>query len=397
MARRTAILVWILLVTATPGIAGETDISGFLGVEYRYFWDEPRYAGQLRHSQGSLVAGPELRYRTDDRKHYFGFVPFVRIDGRDDERTHFDLREAYYRRVGKGWELLAGVNRVFWGVTESRHLVDVINQTDLVEDADEEDKLGQPMVSLAWQRPWGRIEAFALVGFRERTFPGVVGRLRAPLVVDTDAARYESAAGSGRIDYALRYSHFLGDWDLGVYLFDGTGREPRFLPDPDGERLIPVYDVIRQGGVDLQYTRNAWLWKLEALVREGQGKTFAAAVGGFEYTLYQLGGGSADLGLLAEYLHDGRDATAPPTAFDDDVFVGSRLALNDVQDTQILLGAVVDTHDGSIAGRLEAARRLGRRFTLEVDGRFFTNVESGSTLEIFERDSFLAVRLSFFF
>ena len=76
---------------------------------------------------------------------------------------------------------------------ESRHRVDYINQTDGVEDVDGEDKLGQPMLNLGLQRDWGDLNFFYLPYFRERTFPGTKGRLRAPLVVDTDRARYEAS------------------------------------------------------------------------------------------------------------------------------------------------------------------------------------------------------------
>jgi len=283
---------------------------------------------------------------------------------------------------------------VFWGVTESRHLADVINQTDAVEDVDDEDKLGQPMVQLSLQRGWGRLEGFALLGFRERTFPGRDGRLRAPLPVDTDDARYESGAGDERVDAALRYSHYFGDWDLGVHAFHGTGREPSLRPSADGRRLVPFYEVIDQLGVDVQYTREAWLWKLETIGREGQGDAFAAAVAGFEYTFYQVGGAAADVGVLAEYLRDGRDDGAPPTAFDDDVFVGTRLAFNDTRDTQILAGAIVDRHDGSIAAFLEAERRVGENYTIELESRWFLDVDPGDTLAPLDRDSFVTLRLS---
>ena len=58
------------------------------------------------------------------------------------------------------------------GVTESRHLVDVLNQVDGVEDIDEEDRLGQPMINISTQRDWGSVDLFVLPGFRERTFAG---------------------------------------------------------------------------------------------------------------------------------------------------------------------------------------------------------------------------------
>jgi hypothetical protein len=396
MTRRTAIVTLLFLVATMPAFTGERSFSGFVGFESRNFIDDAQFDGQLDGRQYSLIFSPELRYRTDGRRNYFAVVPFARVDSEDDERTHWDVREAYWRRVGKGWEVLAGLNRVFWGVTESHHLVDVINQTDFVEDLDGEQKLGQPMVAFALQRSWGRLEAFALPGFRERTFPGEAGRLRPSLVVDTGAALFESGAGNRRLDYALRYSHYFGDWDFGAYFFHGTGREPRLLIHPDGDRLIPFYDVTRQVGVDVQYTRNAWLWKLETMGREGQASTFGALVGGFEYTFYQAVG-AADIGVLAEYLYDGRDPDAPLTTFDDDIFVGSRVALNNAQDTAVLFGVIVDANDGSIAGTLEAERRIGNHLFLELDARFFGNVADNNPLRFFKQDSYLGLRLSYNF
>ena len=192
-----------------PAVAGDWKFSGSVGAEARLFVDDPMFSGQLRGVQASLLLEPELDFRSAAGRHRISIAPFLRVDSRDDERTHFDLREAHWLFLWSDWELLAGVNEVYWGVTESRHLVDVINQKDAVEDVDGEDKLGQPMIQLAAQRSWGRIEGFLLTGFRERTFPGRAGRLRTPLPVDTDVALYESSAEDRRIDLALRYSHYL--------------------------------------------------------------------------------------------------------------------------------------------------------------------------------------------
>ena len=396
MRGRIAIFILSATVAAGPALA-QWDFTGSAAVELRGFPDDPAYPGQLDGVQGSLVLDAEWTWRGPAGRHEAGFVPFLRLDAADDERTHFDLREAWFRRVGNDWELLAGVQEVFWGVTESRHLVNVINQVDAVEDIDEEDRLGQPMLQLALQRDWGRLQAFVLPGFRERTFPGGEGRLRTPLPVDTDGARYESGAEEHHVDVALRWSHVLGDWDLGAYWFRGTGREPRLLLEPAGDRLVPFYDVIQQAGVDVQYTRGAWLWKLEAIAREGQGRRFGAAVAGFERTLYGIGNSGVDLGLLFEALYDGRDDTAPVTPYDEDYFAGARVAWNDAADTSLLLGAIVDAHDGSTAAFLEAERRLGQRMRLAVESRWFLNVDPADPLSAIERDDFVTIRLSTFF
>ncbi len=387
-----------LAFAAGAAVAGEFELSGSLAGEVRSFVQKPKFPGQFSHFQPSLAITPELRYDSDDRRHQMSLVPFLRLDAQDDQRTHADLREGYWRYIGDDWEALVGVDTVFWGVTESRHLVNVINQIDQVEDIDQVDFLGQPMVNLASQQDWGRLDVFVLPGFRERTFPGRKGRLRTALPVDEDAAEFDSDLEQAHVDVAARYAHFFGDWDVGAYYFYGTGREPRLVPNATATRLEPRYDLIHQGGLDLQYTQDAWLWKLEAIVREGQGGVFAAAVGGFEYTFFQVFESAADLGLLAEYLYDGRDEDkAPPTSFNNDFFVGTRLALNDVQDTTALLGAVVDVEDRSTALFVEAERRLGDSWKLELESRLFLGVSDSNPLNAFEDDDFVVLRLSYFF
>ncbi len=395
LVEAAALLLLSMSSPAPAAGAGELSLSGFVAFETRPFFGGPTLEAQADGAQLSLVAAPELAWQSDGGRHQITLVPFLRLDGSDDERSHFDLREASWRYLGDGWELSAGVDRVFWGVTESRHLVDVVNQDDAVEDVDGEDKLGQPMVAVQLLRDWGTLGVYLLPVFRERTFPGASGRLRPALPVDGDSARYESAAGDRRLDFALRYSTWIGDWDLGLSYFDGTSREPRLLPDVAGQRLTPIYDLIRQVGADLQYTRNAWLWKLEAIYREGHGPAFGAAVGGFEYTFYQLGGGAGDLGLIAELLYDGRDPLrAPPTAFEDDLFLGGRWAWNDVQDTTFLVGWLLDRDDGSAALSIEAERRLGGRFKIELESRLFLDVAAANPLASFAADDFLTLRVS---
>ncbi|NKB60349.1 MAG: hypothetical protein GKS00_28920 [Alphaproteobacteria bacterium] len=385
-------------MTAFAATAGEVRTSGFVASELRWFPETPQFQGQFSGAEPSLLLNPEFRYRSDDKRTQAVFIPFLRLSARDDTRTHFDLREAYIATRSGDWDVLVGVNKVFWGVAESRHLVNIINQTDAIEDTDEEDKLGQPMVNVGVEKDWGRVDLFVLPGFRERPFPRTQGRLRAGLVVDDDLATFESGAGNAHIDVAARYSHFIGDWDVGVSVFHGLSREPRFLPSADGTRLAPRYDKITQLGLDLQYTIDAWLWKFEGIVREGHDDPFAAMVGGFEYTFFQVADSDADVGVLAEVHLDGRDENrAPPTIFDNDLFVGTRLALNDVDDTQALAGAVIDAEDGSLSFFLEAERRLGDTWKIEAEARLLGNVDDKNTLAPFKRDSFFNLRLSRFF
>lgn len=67
---------------------------------------------------------------------------------------------------------------------------------------------------------------------------------------------------------------------------------------------------------------------------------------GGELTEGQFAGTAADLGLLLEYNYDARDDDDPITIYDSDLFVGSRLILNDSQDTTALCGVIIDMVDG---------------------------------------------------
>ena len=390
----------LLLIPALSPSAGEAswDVSANLELQSRLFLDDGQWFGQsTQDGTYSIAAEAELRWRSASGNQRASFIPYLRWDDADEERELFDLREAYFAWEGDGWEFLAGNNTVFWGVTESVHLVDVINQTDGVADVDGEDKLGQPMLNLELQRDWGLISLYALPYFRERTFAGPNGRLRTPLPVDTDNPVFESSDKESHIDFAARYSHYIGPFDVGVSYFNGTSREPRLVAAPNGQVLLPHYDLIDQVGLDFQYTGDAWLWKLEAIVRDGHSESFAAAVGGFEYTLYQIANSNADLGLLVEYQWDERGDSEPVTIADNDVFLATRLALNDTQDTTVLAGIAWDTETDELFFNVEAERRFGNNYVAELRVRAFSGSEPGDLTYAFRTDDYVQLQIARFF
>ncbi len=397
--RRRAPRTLLVALLATPGALPAVELGGYLAAEQRLFAAQP--ADPRAHgANASLVAAPELAWEWNEARDTLTVVPFLRLDQGDPERSHADLREALWTHAAGPWELRAGIGTVFWGVTESRHLVDVVNQTDLVEDIDGEDKLGQPMIDLTLLPAWGTVDLLLLPYFRPRTFPGPGGRLRSTPRVDAGQARYESGARRHHLDLALRWSASLGDYDIGIAWFRGTAREPTLLAGRSGSGepvLVPLYEQIDQLSLDLQVTKGAWLWKLEALTRYRQGpRTFSAAVGGLEYTFFGVLGTRADLGVLAEYAFDDRGGAAG-TAFQNDLFTGLRLALNDPASSELLLGVLDDLSSGERFLNLEASRRLGDRWRLSVEGRVISDPRPGSVLHGLRRDDYLQLELARYF
>jgi hypothetical protein len=372
--------------------------SGYISGQTRGFWQSPQFTDQ-RDGDLSLAIDAEYYKDWDNGLRAITFQPFMRLDSTDPERTHFDIRAAHYLHVLGDWEWRIGVAKVFWGVTESQHLVDIINQTDLVENLDTEDKLGQPMIETTWLQDWGVFQFYILPGFRERTFPGRKGRLRPEIVIDTDEEEYESGAEERHVDWAIRLKTQFGPVDLGLSHFSGTSRIPEFraaLDSDAGVSLIPYYELIDQTGLDLQAIVGNWTWKVESILQTRKGRDFTAAVGGFEYTFYGVSESGADLGVLSEYHYDDRKRDAP-LGFQNDLFLGMRYVLNDAQDTELLAGGFYDFDFNSKSARVELQRRISGSWKLESELQMFTDVASEDPLRAFHRDDYLQVDLAYYF
>jgi len=385
---------------SVPAFSADITTSGNLSLETRLFQHDGAFEGQ-GDSSVSLSFQPEVTSKWDNDHKSFTFIPFYRWDSEDDERSHGDIRQLDATASKGDWEVQGGISKVFWGVTESQHLVDIINQTDTVDGVDGEDKLGQPMLRVSRIMDDGSLDIFVLPYFRERTFPGLAGRFRLPTVIDADNPSYESDDEEKHVDYAARLNKTLGDFDVGLSYFDGTSRQPSFTKGlKNGEPvLIPHYSLMNQVGLDFQYTGEAIIWKLEALNRRYDkplNKDYSAAVGGFEYTIPAITTGGGDLGLLAEYHNDSRGEKGG-SPFQNDVFLGARLSLNDEDSSQLLAGAFIDLDNGSKSFRLEASKRMGNGLKLNIEGQLFTDIDDKDPTNVFSQDDHVQIELQKYF
>lgn len=401
---RTAPL-WALaaFLAAPPG--GHAEVQGYVGIQSRWFPDTPLDQRQRSASQ-SLVVVPEWYQQFNNGDDSINIKLFYRHDHNDPERRHGDVREAYWRHVGSGYELTVGVNTLFWGVTESRHLVDIVNQTDQVEAPDGEEKLGQAMIHLALLKDWGVLDLLVLPGFRERTFAGEAGRLRS-IPVTAEEGVYASGDGDEHIDTALRWSHYVNDVSVGLSVFRGTSREPLlFLDSERGEAVLrPYYPQMQQSGLDVQYVNGDWLWKLEAIYRDYLGNKllsralatdYAATTFGFEKTTVDIAGSGWDLGWIAEYSYDSRPASVAP--FDDDLFLGARLSLNDIAGSELLMGVSQDltVNDAHLAV-VEGSTRVGTATRISLELNYFHSNSPEDALFPLRQDSFVELGIDYYF
>lgn len=426
--------------------AAQTEWRGVVELEGRHF-----RVDQGNGLTGSVAGLLDIYQPTSDRDLSLIAELFYREDLDDPRRSHGDARQAYIQALGRELELYAGWRRIFWGVTEARSLVDTINQTDLVEDIDGGAKLGQPMVQLRWLAPVGTIDGFLLAGTRARTFPGQDGFPRIPFPIARRAARFPDGEQQ-RLDYALRWQFRAPGLDLGLSWFDGTARDPDFLPclaegsdfpgtdsgpncnlqdavpeqplpgllvdllqalrltpsdaevEADIQRevmdnlvLIPDYPRERRAGLDLQYLRGGLALRLEALLRERAGIWSRAAVAGAEYTLPGFFATGWDVSALFEYLYDERDNDVFTQRFTDDLFFGTRLSLNDLAGSVVLAGVIVEPDFGNRLFSLEASRRLWGDWRLTADVRVFSDLPDDPLVDLIDGQDRVRLLLQRFF
>ena len=104
-----------------------------------------------------------------------------------------------------------------------------------------------------------------------------------------------------------------------------------------------------------------------------------------------------DLGALAEYSWDerGQQATSP---FQNDAFIGARLALNDMSDSEILFGFTSDLDNSDSKGLfLEAATRVATALTANIEVRYFDSDSPDDFLFALRDSSFIQIGLEYFF
>jgi hypothetical protein len=381
------------MLAPAKSVAGE--FSGETTLEKALYFEKGIY-GNNDESEFKFKLKPQYVHAWDDDRKVVTIVPFLSLNRPDNKAGHVDIREASFVGGYDDLEIRAGISKVFWGVTESKHLVDIVNQTDSVENIDGEDKLGQPMINATYTTEYGNFEAYVLPYFRERTFAGVKGRKRGAIVVNPDNALYSHEDEERHIDYALRWSHYLGDFEWGLSYFTGTDRAPLYVLDSAGNSLSPFYVQTEQVGVELQYIYESLLVKFEGLKKDSQfSKSYVSSVAGFEYTYSNVFGGM-DIGLLYEHLYDERGVNSSD-GINNHSFIGSRLAVNDENSAEFLFGVFANNETGDLSTvRLEGARRINNNWKWEVEMNWIVDNPKTSPFHAIRHDDYMQLSLLYY-
>ena len=343
--------IWLLLA-----IQVQAETSGSIEITGSYFPKSLDASFDTNITAEAKVIGYE---ELDDFQLEYEIV--IRKSLNDSGKDIVEPRQLFLSKTFGDIDVYLGYRHTFWGVAESRNVVDLINQQDMAAGISPDNKLGAPSISIDTYLGSGELQYWYISRFRERTFNDT--NAHPGFGMPVSLAQFAHAKGSKASDQALRYANSIGDIDYALSIFDGTVREPLILvQESDPPTIAPHYERMRSIGLELQYTGESILYKFEGLTGTQSEKDFDAVVLGTEKTVYSVFETQWDMGVLFEYQYDDR----AQALIDRMIVSGVRVTANDEFDTNFLiLYSVDDAFSQSIFG-FEASRRLRNGMTLDL-------------------------------
>ena len=378
----------IVLLLARPVNGGE--LNGTLSSRLDFY---PENADGTASEGRSVEVKIDAFHDFDESRIVGEFI--VREDEKDSGRRITEARQAYFRTPFAGFDVFLGNRQEFWGKTESKNVVDLINQSDAAANEGKSGKLGALSISAERYVDIGDLQLWYISGFREKTFNDSDAHPSSGLTVNS--AQYARKDGKDADDFAVRLSSFAGDWDLAGSVFYGTARDPILTVAVGGKALNPYYALQKSIGLEAQYTGDATLLKWESLHGTQSSligtHNFSAAVAGIEYTYYRSFETKLDIGLIGEVQHDDR----PQAAANQFGVAGVRLVFNDIADSNILFLLSADSKMDQSIVSLEASQRINDVTSVKLTSQFYNARTATSAYGQLSDDDAVTLTLNMFF
>ena len=369
--------------------------------EIRYFHKEAAYLGQKNTYSSSLSSEFYADFNNDIN---LIIEPRIRYDLYDKNRNKLDISQGYFIYFKDKYEYKVGVAKIFWGITESKNLVDIINTNDLV-DIDPKAKLGQPLMTYSIATSFlGVFDFYYLPLFIRSSETGRRGRIRLSLPKQKSSSYYEGGAGKRQPSWAVKWENSYGRNDLSFQVFRGISRDSSTITEIEDNNLnyFSGYERITQLGTYFQKTQGPLIYKFEGIKRYGQRNAklirdnYFSSILGLEYVVTRIFNKVWDLNFFLEYSNDDRNNDSTDY-LQNDLFLGLKLFINDTSGTEFIASTTTDLDGGGNTGKLEVSSRLTDNIRLSTEYNYYWSTNSKDILYSFRRDNYLGFNIKKYF
>ena len=379
----------------------EWEVNNEIGFDIREFHKKEAYPNQKNTYSSYLKS--EIYLEISDQLNFIS-EPYYRYDHNDKERSLFNFKENYLIYFKENSEVKLGVAEIFWGVTESKNLVDIINVYDGT-DGDQKAKLGQSMLSYStYSERAGIFDFYYLPFLSKKPQIGESGRLRLSKPIENYNIIYTRGAGDKVPSWAFKWEKNFGLSDFSIQAFRGNSRENSTIPLIEGSTLkyFAGYERISQIGSYMQTISGPYIFKVEAIRRNGQKnannirENYYSYTFGIEYLLNRLFEEVWDLSLFIEYSNDerGNDST---DILQNDIFMAGQFLFNDLNGTEFLLGSTFDLDGGGNTSNLELSSRMTEDIRVSGTYQAYWSTNDKDVLYNFRRDNYLGFKVIKYF
>ncbi len=406
---------FFVLVGFVSSLFAEFELKGHVGINSQFYLQLPNSKHQnnltayealeVTYNQDELLLGASVYAQQD----YYDIA-----NDEDNERTFTRLEELYVQYEFEENAVFAGRNIRFWGALEARNIVDGFNTKDLRTDLFDTDKMGA--WSLAYTHYTYDGEFSIIVKLYEESqkmaaTPYAYYFFPKNIIYDEALQSEESRY---RPTLYLSYSGSL-DWehplDFALIFQNGYDSQRYFKPNGslDGSSVVFKEHAYLVNKIMTYNTMvvGATLLKLEALYTDVIDNDVISDyyhVGlGIEHTL-NFDSISGELGIIGEYyryetLEDEKYSDLELfEIFENDLFLGVRYTFNDVDDSSLVGGVILDLDYDEQAYYLEYESRFGESLKLSLDYRYIKpSKEHQTAYALLQKHERVGLKLGYYF
>lgn len=402
----------VLFDTATDKVSQQTEAlydavkddleyKGNIGVETAYFNHDME---NKRDNQSAFRFELDGKYKIKNNQKIVAKVKAI-YDTNDNKRRYFDINDLYFQHDFKNYSFLIGKSTRFWGAMEFYNQSDTFNTKDLLDNPfDYESKVGA--WNIAYTRFFDNSEFSIIAKLHEEKQRMQESRSIYNFLpysynekLDTDSddvptiyLKYSSSIDEHQIDYSVIYQN---GYDEQRYLVPNLSKDNNI-----SSMQQHAYTVDKFMGFGTMVQGDT-LYKTElAYTSSHDNKVADYAQGsiGLEHTLYGVYD-KMDVGIIAEYYkyksfqnrrHNAKDFGK---LFDDDLALGARLAFNDMDSSEVLVGLDVDRHNKEKVLFVDYDTRIDDKYKLKVSFQHFDAKQDSS----FSDGNTMRVELGYYF
>jgi hypothetical protein len=230
-----------------------------------------------------MTVEPDIDFYSNDHNYSCHFQANFKRTNISKSSDYDAVKEGYCDYFTQDFLLLFGFNTEFWGVAESHNTVNILNQVNLKEGFDSDERLGVFMIKGTYNLNLGEFSYYYLPKPDRVDYPDNDIRWSyIPDGINILPAVYDNNADKNSGIHILRYRGNIEAWEYALYLYHGLSRDAVLKPTSTEFSVRPHYYIMTQYALEAQYTGDGLLLKLESFHQSHNDDRFISIIAGLE-------------------------------------------------------------------------------------------------------------------